>query len=101
MSETLDDEVTAFNFSFGILCPQTDIGVPLVVVEDIGVIEVLIQMQVLIQLSQGDDGIAVGVVEGVIEVNEKIGVLQFSTFNYQFLKMALKHLSAAPALALM
>ena len=75
MSETLDDEVTAFYFSFGVLCPQTDIGVPIVVVESLRVIEVLIQMQVLIQLSQGDNSIAVGVVERVIEIDEKVGVL--------------------------
>ena len=95
MAETFHDEIITLNFPFGILCPKPDVRVPIVIVEDIGVIEVLIQMQVLIQFAQGDDGIAVGVVECVIEVDEKVGVLQFSTFNFQFLKMALKHLSAA------
>jgi len=70
MSETFHDEVITFNLSFGILCPKSDVRVPVVIVEDIGIIEVLIQVQVLIEFAQGNDGIAVGVVEGVIEVNE-------------------------------
>ena len=76
MSETLDDEVTAFYFSFGVLCPQTDIGVPIVVIESLGVVEVMIQMQVLVQLTQSNDSIAVGVIESVIEIDEKVCVLQ-------------------------
>ena len=76
VAETFHDEVVAFNLPFGILCPKADVRVPIVVVEHFGVIEVLIQMQVLIQLSQSNNGIAVGVVEGVIEVDEKVGVLQ-------------------------
>ena len=95
--ETLDDEEMAFYLPFGILCPKADVGVPIVVVEGVGVIEVLLQMQVLIQLSQGDDGIAVGVVEGIIEIDERS--VYFNV--YLFRKMALKHLSAAPVLALM
>ena len=75
MTETLNDEVTTLDFSFGILCPQTNVGAPIVVVEDFGVIEVLIQMQKLVQLTQSDDGIAVGVVERVIKIDEKVGVL--------------------------
>ena len=75
MTETLNDEVTTLDFSFGILCPLTNVGAPIVVVEDFGVIELLIQMQKLVQLTQSDDGIAVGVVERVIKIDEKVGVL--------------------------
>ena len=70
MTETFHDEIITLNLPFGILCPKSDVRVPIVIVEDIGVVEVLIQMQVLIQFAQGDDGIAVGVVECVIEVDE-------------------------------
>ena len=70
MSETFHNEVITFNLPFGILCPKSDVRVPVVIVEDIGIIEVLIQVQVLIEFAQGNDGVAVGVVEGVIEVNE-------------------------------
>ena len=75
MTETLNDEVTTLDLSFGILCPQTNVGAPIVVVEDFGVIEVLIQMQKLVQLTQSNDCIAVGVVERVIKIDEKVGVL--------------------------
>ena len=37
MTETFDDKITAFDFSLRILFPQTDVGVPIVVVEDVGV----------------------------------------------------------------
>ena len=74
MTKTLDDEVITVNFSLRILSPQTDVGAPIVVVEDAGVGEVLFEMQVLIQFTQGDDCIAVGVVESVVEVDEKVGV---------------------------
>ena len=74
MTEAFDDEVITVNFSLSILSPQTDVGAPIVVVEDAGVGEVLFEMEVFIQFTQGDDCIAVGVVEGVVEVDEKVGI---------------------------
>lgn len=75
MAEPLHDEVVARDFAFGILCPEADVGGPVVGVEDLGIGEVAVEPQFFEEFAQGDDGIAVGVVERVVEVDEEVGVV--------------------------
>ena len=69
-AETLDNQVVARNFSLGIACPQVDICLPILVLEQLWVWKPLVKMQCVEKLTQGNHGIAVGVVKGVVEVDE-------------------------------
>ena len=74
VAETLHDELATLDFTFGVLSPQSDVRVPIVVVEDFGIGEIVLKMQIIIQFAQGDDGIAVGIVECVVKVDEEVGI---------------------------
>ena len=75
VAETLYDEVVALNFPLGILRPQADVGVPIVVVEDLRVGKIRFPVEVVEEFIQCNESIAMGVVEGVVEVDEKVCVV--------------------------
>ena len=73
-AEALFYEVVARDFPLRITRPQVDVRLPVGVVKHLSIREVALQMEVVEQLLQCNDGIAVSVVQGVVEIQEKVFV---------------------------
>ena len=81
LSEAFNDKVFSRNLSLRVAPPQVDVCLPVVVVEGLWVVEIALQVEFLERLAQGDDGIAVGVVECITEVGEQVFVFFFFIFG--------------------
>jgi hypothetical protein len=68
MAEALHNEVVARNLALGIASPQVDVGLPIVVIKDLGGVEILAQLEVLKRLGKRYHGIAVGIIKCVVEI---------------------------------
>ena len=69
-TETLHDEERTVYFSFRIARPQVDVRSPIGIIECLGTIEIAIKTESLIGLLQGNHGIAVSIIEGIVEINK-------------------------------
>ena len=69
-AEALHDEVVARDFALRVARPQVDVRPPVFIIEQLRVSEVLPQLQRLEQLAQRYHGIAMRVVQRVVEVDK-------------------------------
>ena len=82
-AESLHDEIGTIDLASSILAPKIDIGLPIGNSEVLKTLEISAQIEILVQLSQGKLGIAVRIVERVVEVDEKILVFLHSGAKIQ------------------
>lgn len=73
-TEAFDHQVVACNLSVGIEIPELDIGLPIGNGEVFETFEISIKMMLLKEFGKGQDSVAVGVIEGIVEVDEEVGV---------------------------
>ena len=72
-AEALHYEVIAVNLTMRILRPQFTVGLPVRHCESLHTGKVPLEMEVVEEFAQGDDGIAMCIIECIIEVDEEMG----------------------------
>ena len=71
-TETLHNEERTVDLSLRVTRPQVDVSCPVCIIERLRGIEITIKAESLKCFLQGNNGIAVGVVERIVEVDKKI-----------------------------
>ena len=80
-TEALYDQVVARDVAFGVLRPEIDVRCPVGIVEDLRGGEIASEAEGLESLAQGNHRIAVSIIQGVVEIDEKVVVFHCSLFT--------------------
>ena len=73
-AKALHDEVVAGDFSARILRPEQEVLAPIGIKELLRAGEIALEALLVKQFAQGDVGIAMRIVEGIVEIDEEVGV---------------------------
>ena len=93
-AEALQNQMLAVYLSFGVAAPEVYVGSPISIIKHLRVREITPQSECFKCFAQGNNGIAVSVIERIVKVYEEILVFHlrgyiYKIMNFEFIIMHL------------